>query len=75
MPIYEFSCDSCGTRHDVLMKRSDEAPTICPAEECTDGQLTRVLSAHNVAGAGFGSSRAASDPSCGTCGKPGPGCS
>jgi len=75
MPIYEYVCEKCGNRVEVLQRLSDAAPEACPNDA---GRLTRVLSAHNVGGdRGWDSGAPVSSPgmSCGTCGKPGPGCS
>ncbi len=43
MPIYEYSCQSCGKTIDVLQKVSDPTPAACTA--CgTEGSLSRVVS-------------------------------
>jgi putative FmdB family regulatory protein len=43
MPIYEYSCQSCGKIIDVLQKVSDPTPEACTA--CgAGGSLTKVLS-------------------------------
>jgi putative FmdB family regulatory protein len=43
MPIYEYSCQSCGKVIDVLQKVSDPAPEAC--SECgAAGSLTKILS-------------------------------
>ncbi len=43
MPIYEYSCQSCGKTIDVLQKVSDPAPAACTA--CgTEGSLSRMVS-------------------------------
>lgn len=44
MPIYEYSCDSCGTEFELLV-RGSEKPA-CP--ECASAQLTRKLSLPRV---------------------------
>jgi len=43
MPIYEYSCQQCGHRMDVLQKISDEPKTICPA--CQNPALVKWVSA------------------------------
>ena len=43
MPIYEYSCQSCGKTIDVLQKVSDPTPESCTA--CgTQGSLSKVVS-------------------------------
>lgn len=43
MPIYEYSCQSCGKVIDVLQKVSDPAPETC--SECgATNSLTKILS-------------------------------
>ena len=43
MPIYEYSCQSCGKTIDVLQKVSDPTPESCSA--CgTQGSLSKVVS-------------------------------
>jgi putative FmdB family regulatory protein len=44
MPIYEYSCDSCGTEFELLV-RGSETPA-CP--ECASAELTRKLSLPRV---------------------------
>ncbi|XXF81337.1 zinc ribbon domain-containing protein [Myxococcaceae bacterium GXIMD 01537] len=43
MPIYEYSCQSCGKTIDVLQKVSDPAPAACTA--CgAEGTLSKMVS-------------------------------
>ena len=43
MPIYEYSCKSCGKTIDVLQKVSDPTPETCTA--CgAQGSLSKVVS-------------------------------
>jgi putative FmdB family regulatory protein len=43
MPIYEYSCSSCGKTIDVLQKISDPAPPTCTA--CgAENSLSKVVS-------------------------------
>ncbi len=62
MPIYEYVCQSCGQKTEVLQKRNDPAPE-CTVDACKDGALVRVLSAHNVGSSGY-----AAPPQAGGCG-------
>jgi putative FmdB family regulatory protein len=43
MPIYEYRCDSCGTRHEALQKLSDAPLTDCPA--CGAPSMHKLVSA------------------------------
>ena len=43
MPIYEYECQQCGARHEVLQKISDEPLTECPS--CHAHALTKLVSA------------------------------
>ena len=41
MPIYEYSCEKCGTKIDVLQKMDDPAPGKC--EKCgAEGTMARA---------------------------------
>ena len=52
MPLYEFECESCRTRIEVIQRFDDPPPTSCPS---CDGPLRRLLSAPAVhfKGSGF----------------------
>ena len=43
MPIYEYQCDACGHRLEVLQKMSDSALRDCPA--CSQPALNKLVSA------------------------------
>lgn len=43
MPIYEYSCQSCGKTIDVLQKVSDPTPEACTACGAT-GSLSKIVS-------------------------------
>ncbi len=53
MPIYEFECQSCGTRFDRLQKLSDPDPTECP--NCTKPNVRKCVTApaFRLAGSGW----------------------
>ena len=70
MPIFEYSCQSCGRRFEHLT-RADRDP-VCPA--CDGHALTKHLSTFAV-GANGATSRNFDVPApCGACGDPrGPG--
>ena len=42
MPLYEYECNSCGTRNEVIQRVG--APPLGPCEEC-GGEMVRLLSA------------------------------
>ncbi|MBN2231221.1 MAG: zinc ribbon domain-containing protein [Deltaproteobacteria bacterium] len=41
MPIYEYCCESCDHRFDILQKITDDPVTVCP--EC-GGSVTKQVS-------------------------------
>ncbi|TNC79422.1 MAG: transcriptional regulator [Oleiphilus sp.] len=43
MPIYEYSCKSCGLEKDILQKLNDAALTKCP--ECNEDTFVKKISA------------------------------
>lgn len=43
MPIYAYSCSSCGLQKDVMQKMSDAPLTVCP--ECGKETLVKQLTA------------------------------
>lgn len=43
MPIYEYSCKSCGYEKDVLQKLNDAPLTQCP--ECAEHTFVKKISA------------------------------
>jgi putative FmdB family regulatory protein len=71
MPIYEYTCESCQTRFDRLIKSMTKAePVHCP--KCGSPKTARALSVFAV-GAESAKSPASPEPGlCGRCGGPGP---
>jgi putative FmdB family regulatory protein len=71
MPIYEYSCEDCGTKFEKLVRRASDAPGIeCPS--CGKTHLRQELSTF-AAHAG-GGSKPADVPMCpsgGRCPTPG----
>lgn len=43
MPIYEYACDACGERTEVIQKVSDDPLTDCP--QCGRPALRKLVSA------------------------------
>ena len=43
MPIYEYQCDACGYRYDVLQKTTDPVLSVCP--QCSQPSLRKLISA------------------------------
>jgi len=41
MPIYEYGCEKCGKKHEILQKASDAPKTVCP--DC-GGKLQKLIS-------------------------------
>jgi putative FmdB family regulatory protein len=71
MPLYEYSCDDCSDKFDVLTSYADRdnRKQVCPTCEST---RTKVMISSFAA---FGSSEAGSEPvSLGGGGGCGPGC-
>lgn len=42
MPIYEYYCPKCDSRFDVLVRRADAPPPVCPA--CGSKAVERIFS-------------------------------
>ena len=53
MPLYEYECDACGQRFELIQKFSDPAPDAC--EVCGKGPVHRQLSSPAIQfkGSGF----------------------
>ena len=51
MPLYEYECDSCGHRFEVIQKFSDEPLTECP--KC-NGTVRKLLSSPAIQFKGSG---------------------
>jgi len=51
MPIFEYSCDDCGTKFEKLMRRAGETDGLeCPS--CGERHLTQELSTFAAHGGG-----------------------
>ena len=53
MPLYDYVCDACGHRFEIIQKFSDPAPDACPS--CGKGPLVRQFSSPAIQfkGSGF----------------------
>jgi putative FmdB family regulatory protein len=53
MPLYEYQCDACGQRFELIQKFSDPAPDAC--RKCSKGPVHRLASSPAIQfkGSGF----------------------
>ena len=42
MPLYEYQCDACGARFELIRKFSDPPLEVCPT--CGQGPVTKLIS-------------------------------
>jgi putative FmdB family regulatory protein len=52
MPLYEYECDACGERFEVIQKFSDPVPDACA--KCGKGPVRRLLSSPAIQFKGSG---------------------
>ena len=52
MPLYEYQCDACGHRLEIIQKFSDGAPDACP--KCGKGPVQRLQSSPAIQFKGTG---------------------
>src|SRR6185503_11211468 len=52
VPLYEYQCDACGCRFEVIQKLSDSAVEAC--KECGKGPVRRLLSSPAIQFKGTG---------------------
>jgi putative FmdB family regulatory protein len=52
MPLYEYLCEACGQRFEMIQKFSDPAPEACP--KCGKGPVERQLSSPAIQFKGSG---------------------
>lgn len=69
MPLYEYRCEACGHRFEVLQRVGDDAEGItCP--RCAESRVARQLSTFAARGASAGGDAFAGagcgHPACGT---------
>ncbi len=52
MPLYEYHCESCGHRFELIRKFSDPPLEVCP--ECGKSPVTKLVSAPGIQFKGSG---------------------
>ena len=52
MPLYEYECDACGHRFEIIQKFSDGPPDACP--KCGKGPVQRLQSSPAIQFKGTG---------------------
>ena len=52
MPLYEYECDACGHRFEIIQKFSDGPPDACP--KCGKGPIQRLQSSPAIQFKGTG---------------------
>ena len=52
MPLYEYECDACGGRFEIIQKFSDAPPDAC--KKCGKGPVRRLLSSPAIQFKGTG---------------------
>lgn len=52
MPLYEYQCDECGQRFEVIQKFSDPAVDVC--RKCGKGPVRRLISSPAIQFKGSG---------------------
>ncbi|MCX8160436.1 MAG: zinc ribbon domain-containing protein [Candidatus Saccharicenans sp.] len=71
MPIYEYICENCQKRFEVLVKLNSLVKITCP--DCQSERVKRIISAFGIGGGasrlkgGSGSCSGCSSHSCSTC--------
>lgn len=74
MPLYEYECDACGQRFELIQKFSDASPAAC--DKCGKGPVRRLLSSPAIQFKGSGwyitdyAQKGKSDSASGSTGKP-----
>jgi putative FmdB family regulatory protein len=62
MPIYEFSCNTCGSTFETLSSIGGEKNVVCV--ECGSKDIHKLISSFGIGGGG---SRVKSSSSCNSC--------
>ncbi len=69
MPIYEYECESCGHRVEMLRKM-DDADAQLRCEKCGQAKVHRVQSVFAAGVSAAGRPAAVPNSPCGRCGDP-----
>lgn len=48
MPIFDFQCQECGKKFDLMISNADKAKATCP--DCKSSNLKQMLSLFNTGG-------------------------
>ena len=59
MPIYEYECQKCKTRLEVMQRITEDSLTVCPKDKCPEtkhgkGELKKLISQTSFALKGGG---------------------
>ncbi|NIM98165.1 MAG: zinc ribbon domain-containing protein [candidate division Zixibacteria bacterium] len=65
MPIYEYSCQRCGAKFDILQRASTSQAPACP--KCRSNQVKKLLSVFAFSSGGEFVSSSSKGTSCSTC--------
>lgn len=72
MPIFEYKCEDCNTKYDVLHKSSsNEEEVTCP--KCNSNKSKKLLSSFSASMGSSSSFPAGDSCATGACGLPAPG--
>jgi len=62
MPIFDFECQECGKKFDLMISNADKGKAKCP--ECHSPKIKQMLSLFNTGG---GSKSSPMSDNCSTC--------
>ncbi|OQX92328.1 MAG: hypothetical protein B6D58_03505 [candidate division Zixibacteria bacterium 4484_95] len=54
MPIFEYKCNKCGSKFELLRSASDDSGIICP--NCGAGDIVKIFSAFASSSSGVSNS-------------------
>ncbi len=57
MPIFDFACQDCGSKFDVMISNADKDKVVCP--NCSSNNIKQLLSEFHT-----GKTRPVSGPGC-----------
>ncbi|MCK4403968.1 MAG: zinc ribbon domain-containing protein [candidate division Zixibacteria bacterium] len=65
MPIYEFTCQRCGAKFEILQRTNQDEKPSCP--ECGTEEVRKVFSVFGFSSGGKFVSSSSEGASCSTC--------